>query len=303
MQPHPRHALWLTLSGALVAATLVGVLAWPTASVAASAPARVYLALGDSLAYGVGATDVPEQPTAPSPRLGYVPHLSNFFRGASHGGITQTVNLAVGGETSATFISNGQLSGAVNTINEASDIQVVTLDIGGNDLLGLLFTPECADPRSKPCTDLVQAAISNFIVDPIDPSLPGTYPRILGALNGALSTDPSGARLMVMTLYNPFSGTGNTVYETAVDKALLGADGKVDCTAFGNPLRTQDIGMNDAITCIPDIGQFRATVVDVYPVFEGKGPTLTHILDNGTNIHPTNAGYAQIAATFEKAWR
>jgi GDSL-like Lipase/Acylhydrolase family len=228
------------------------------------------------------------------------PTLSNYFRGASHGGVTQTVNLPVPGETSQTFISNGQLSRAVGLINQSSDIEVVTLDIGGNDLLGLLFTPACADPQSTTCTVAVQSAIANFIVDPTDPTKPGTYPQILGALGNALKTDPGGARVMVMTLYNPFSGTGNMVYESAVDKALLGNDLRIDCSAFGDPSRTGDIGMNDAISCIG--AKSGATVADVYPVFEGKGPTLTHILE-GANIHPTNAGYAQIAARFEKAWK
>lgn len=284
----------------LVAVATLGLMLWPTPSFAEPAPTRTYLALGDSLAFGVGATDVAANATAPSPRLGYVPHLSNFFRGASHGGVTETVNLAVPGETSATFISDGQLGRAIGVINRTSDVEVVTLDIGGNDLLGLLFTPACADPESTACTLAVQSAVASFIVDPTDPTRPGTYPRILSGLTDVLKNDPGGARIMVMTLYNPFSGTGNTKYETAVDRALLGADLRLDCAAFGNPSRTADIGMNDAIGCIG--ANFGATVVDVQPVFDGKGPVLTHILE-GTNIHPTNAGYAQIAATFDKAWK
>ena len=102
-----------------------------------------------------------------------------------------------------------------------------------------------------------------------------------------------------MTAYNPFSGTGNLVYEQAVDHALLGQDVTLDCSAVADPDRTEDIGLNDAIACIG--AQTGATVVDIYPVFQGKGPTLTHILQD-FDIHPTNAGYAQIAGMVQKTW-
>ncbi len=60
---------------------------------------RVYLALGNSLAVGVGATrgDV----------VGYVPRLAQFLRSEARGGVRELVNLAKGGTTSATPGASG----------------------------------------------------------------------------------------------------------------------------------------------------------------------------------------------------
>src|SRR5215204_2679 len=139
----------------LVTAMLVAfLLAIPT-TVGASAPKdeRVYLALGDSLAVGSGAT----RPD----RVGYVPHLAEFFRGAAHGGATSTVTVALPGATSASFISSGRLAQAVAAIDAGSDVVVVTLDIGGNDLLGLLAPgqPCAVDLATPTCQAAIAAAL------------------------------------------------------------------------------------------------------------------------------------------------
>ena len=107
-------------------------MALPVGLASAAPPTRpVYLALGDSLALGVGAT-VPE-------RVGYVPRFHHALQPAKRGGPHALINLAVPGATSASFITNGQLASAVAAINDpTTDVQVVTLDIGGNDLLALL---------------------------------------------------------------------------------------------------------------------------------------------------------------------
>jgi len=55
-----------------------------------------------------------------------------------------------------------------------------------------------------------------------------------------------------------------------------------------------NIGLNDLITCIGE--SFGVTVVDIYPLFEGKATTLTHILEG--DIHPNDIGYAVIAEAF-----
>ena len=48
---------------------------------------------------------------------------------------------------------------------------------------------------------------------------------------------------------------------------------------------------------------FGATVVDVYPLFDGAALALTHIASFGVNpslaIHPNNNGYAVIAGAFK----
>ena len=261
-------------SAALVLATaLTFMVALPAAPAAATPEDGVYLALGDSLAQGSGATD----PT----RTAYVPHLYGFFRGQSHGGVTTLTNLAVGGETSSSFITGGQLQAALNTI-ATTDVRVVTFDIGGNDLLGLMTGP-CQDPTDPGCIPAVQVAMAAFAQN---------YAYSIAALHGALSQEPGNPPLMVMTYYNPWSGTGSP-YEDVVNMVLLGSDGALNCA---NPAGW---GMNDLIACLGT--QYGADIVaDIYPRFIGKGPALTHIAEG--DIHANNAGYAQIASVFREAY-
>src|SRR5688572_24230375 len=83
--------------------------------------AGTYLALGDSLAVGVGATRQDEG--------GYVARLYRAL--SSPDGVpraTGLVNLAIGGETSSSMIASGQLAAAVDAIREADPpVALVTL--------------------------------------------------------------------------------------------------------------------------------------------------------------------------------
>lgn len=280
----------------VLAAFLMVVTIMPAASVVeARQQGNVYLALGDSLAVGDGATDFD--------RLAYVPHLYNFFHGESHGAVDELINLGVGGETTDSFIDGGQLANALQAI-AANDVSVVTFDIGGNDFLNLLLNPACQpDPSVPACQQLAAEMIGRFAGNYAFGAIRhGEYfPGILPVLQTALAqkSNPP-APLLVMTYYNPWSGTASPegqAYERAVNMVLLGADGKIDC---GNQA---GYGINDIIMCAGTA--MGATVADVYPRFVGKGERLTHVneLINGMpNIHPNNAGYAQIAAVFEAAY-
>ena len=260
----------------------------PTGSATAGTTAQgLYLALGDSLAVGVGATD--------PGRLGYAPRLSR--EGSPQLQVSRLVNLARGGETSATFIAGGQLASAVAaSADQTTEVLLVTLDIGGNDLLALLATPDspcAADPQGPPCGQAVAAALAHFAPN---------YATILATLQQALEARPGGGHLAVMTYYNPWSGTGSP-HEAAADAALLGSDRAVSCAeAVADPatgLAPVDLnaGLNDLITCIGL--RYGATVADVYPHFAGKGQALTHIASG--DIHPTDAGYLAIADAFQRA--
>ena len=225
------------------------------------------------MAVGTGATD-PAQ-------LGYVGHLGKLS-GRSQRGADYFENLAVGGETSGTFLT-GQFGAAIAAINDgATDIELVTLTIGGNDLLDLLNSPDCQpDPTALDCQAAVAAALGGFAAN---------FPTILGGLVAALAADPGEETVLVMTYYNLFPGTGS-VFEGAVDAALLGSDGVL------SPVGTDPApGLNDLIAWIAAAPALGATVIDVQPIFDGKGPVLTHIGEG--DIHPNNAGYAQIANAF-----
>jgi lysophospholipase L1-like esterase len=239
----------------------------------------VYLALGDSLAVGVGAT---------APTGGYVARLFAFFQDPRHANITTLTNLAVPGETSTSFITTSvgppaQLAQALAAIAAPTDVQVVTLDIGANDLVTLLQVEPC---RSAPASVACQAAVAVVLT-----TFAQNYAGILQHLAQALAGDPGDERLLVMTYYNAYSGTGSP-YEGPADAAWLGSDQIVDCTANAtDPLR---VGLNDVITCLGRL--YGSEIVDVYPPFKGNALVLTHI---GTgDIHPNDQGYAVIAHTF-----
>lgn len=250
-----------------------------TATPTQAADAGTYLALGDSLAVGAGASRPDE--------TGYVALIA---RALSDEGAVPAVatlrNLAIGGETSSSMQA-GQLDEAVRVIEEADPpISLVTLDIGGNDLLALLRTPECAnDPQGAPCLSMLAATLAAF---------EGRYRDILERLTDALAEHAPAARLAVMTYFNPFSGT-DAQYEAAGELALVGTDARLDCDATAREQR----GMNDVIWCIGE--ELGAITVDVQPRFAGLGLELTHI--GAQDIHANDEGYAVIADQFLEALR
>ncbi len=246
----------------------------PTATPTPAADGGTYLALGDSLAVGVGASRPDE--------TGYVARIAQALSADEAMPRASLLrNLAISGETSASMRA-GQLDEAVRAI-EAADppVSLVTLDIGGNDLLALLRRPECAsDPQGQACLTMLAGTLAAF---------EGRYRDILERLTDALVEHAPGARLAVMTYFNAFSGT-DAQYEAAGELALLGTDARLDCRATAPEHR----GMNDIIWCIgEDLG---AITVDVQPRFAGLGLELTHI--GSEDIHANDEGYAVIADQF-----
>lgn len=235
--------------------------------------AGTYLALGDSLAVGVGATD-PEQ-------LGYVPRI--------HAALETSVlrNLSVSGETSASLLHGGQLDAALDLMAVADPpVTLVTLDIGGNDLLHLLGSEPCSSvPDGSACQQLVADTLQAF---------ERNYRQALARLQSALEASGQESTLAVMTYFNPFSGT-DAVYEAAGERALLGDDLRIDCAAAAD--EPANSGMNDLIACVGE--ELGAAVADVHPRFEGLGLELTHI--GAEDIHANDPGYAAISEAFLEA--
>lgn len=267
------------LFSAIASLALLAALVTPAA--AKQATPTVYLALGDSLAWGDGAS-VPDH-------TAYVPRLAGYFQGTAHSGADELVNLAVRGETTASFLAS-QLGPALATINAPSDVTVVTISIGGNDLLDLIneATDPCViDVTSATCRQQIAVAFAGVATN---------LPQILWALQAALAADPGTEKVFVMTLYNPFGGTGHPL-EGAIDGGLLGADMAVDCPANATPA---NIGLNDIVACTAMA--FGDTVVETYTLFGDRALLLTHIAE-GFNIHPNDDGYALIAQAHRAANR
>ncbi|MDQ3880723.1 MAG: GDSL-type esterase/lipase family protein [Chloroflexota bacterium] len=231
-----------------------------------------YVALGDSLAAGVGATD--------PGRTGYVPLVHQRLRDAGRGH-DRLVNLAVSGETSASFVAYGQMEAARRVIEDpTADVRLVTLDIGANDLLRLAPLEPCASaPQGDACRATIRQAVAAF---------EAAYRSILESLLHALERSAPDARLVVLTYYNPLSGTADEV-EPVAELALLGDDGTLDCDAAQRS--TANRGLNDVIACLArDRG---LTVADVHPRFAGRGAGLTLI--ERDDVHPNDAGHAVMA--------
>src|SRR3990172_7063960 len=170
-----------------------------------------YVALGDSLAFGVGASD----PVAG----GYVGLAFDALRKSDRyreRGL-ELVNLSVPGATSADLLlEGGQLDAALDEISRRQEdtssaddnVELISIDIGGNDLLSLAAgaSPCRSDPTSSPCAEQFAQMLQ---------ALRGNVSEIAQKLREAAPK----ASVVILGLYNPYSGTGSEL-EVPADLAL-----------------------------------------------------------------------------------
>jgi lysophospholipase L1-like esterase len=181
-----------------------------TAGASGAEQGGLYVALGDSLAAGYGASNVSKS---------YVPLYYGYLE-SNGSGVTDLLKLSLAGATS-TDLQDTKLGQAVTAINASSDTKAVTINMGFNDILR---DPNCPTAIASTCL---------FV---------GSLRAILGALNTALAADPGDETFQVMEMYNPHIGTPKA---SSTRQLLLGSDGKVDCSGTGAAL-----GLNDLIHCI-----------------------------------------------------
>jgi lysophospholipase L1-like esterase len=245
----------------------------PTSAVAGSpeaAAAPIYIALGDSLAVGDGASD-------PS-STAYVPQFHQYLRQALGIPDLALMNLGHGGDTSADLIEHGHLAEAVSEIrardfdeSPVNDVQVVTLDIGGNDLLDLFLTLVI----SGTCPDLETSLAKPECVSGLQDALDGLRGNFDQALDELEQADPD-LPILTADLYNPFSGSG-LAFEEVAEWALEGRE--------GSPVEE---GLNDIIRSVA--GEHGVPVADWYGAFEGKSAEFIA----PDHIHANDAGYRAI---------
>ena len=227
---------------------------------------KLYVALGDSLSAGVGATVYTEQ--------GFVPLIHEAL-----GRQFALLNLGIAGYTSTQMIEEGTLERAITEIeqrnhddNAGNDVEVVTLEIGGNDLLDIFFDlvlpgrcPNVTQGLERPeCVDALRRALDRY-----EPNLD----LILDRLHEA---DPD-LNIFLMTLYNPWSGG---------DPALSGL---AELALEGDPATPFPEGLQDIIRRQAEAND--VPLVEVYPLFAGK--TKEFIASD--RIHPNDAGYRVMA--------
>lgn len=226
----------------------------------------LYIALGDSISYGVRAS-VPEV-------TGFVPLV--------HNGFTIDIgllNLGVPGYTSSDLLNEGELDRAISEITarlddgiDGNEVAAVTLEIGGNDLLNIYFD----FVLTGTCISVEQALEEPACVNALRDALDG-FETNLDLILSRLRTADSDLPVFLMTLYNPFSG-GDPDFARVGDLALEGEPG----TPFVE-------GLNDIIR---EAGPRYGTImVELYPLFEGRSSELVAF----DQIHPNDDGYAVIA--------
>ncbi len=235
-------------------------------------PKAIYLALGDSLAFGF------------QPDLDYTHGYTDYFYSnlKSHGTSTYA-NMSCPGETTVTMINGScpvpflrkypyigsQLQAAVDYLHRhAGQVSPVTLDIGANDVDGDINYSTCVI-SSKEVTDL--QTMDNNLTQVILPQLAAAM-----TVNGQRTGD-----LLVMNYYDPFQNhCPNSVPFAQILNQHLAAD------ASGY-----------------------ATMVDVFDAFGGAtvpNPNLctyTWICSyypTSLAIHATTTGYQVIANAFEQ---
>jgi lysophospholipase L1-like esterase len=226
---------------------------------------KLYLALGDSLSAGSGASD-------PS-RTSFVALITQAL-----GNGYEVLDLAVPGHTSDDLI-NKQLGRAVSEIQArqtdgipGNETAAITLEIGGNDLLNLYTS--LVVPGT--CPSVPEALQKQACVDGLSNAL-NHYRTNLEQILDALKTADPNVPIFLETLYNPFSGGASNLDQIGA-LALEGQAG----TVFPD-------GLNDVIR---QVGQEKGvTAVDWYSIFVGKSNQYI----SQDLIHPNDTGYQLMA--------
>ena len=242
----------------------------------------VYVALGDSYAYGY--TNQTATPYTTGDQ-GYVRLFADYLATQNDSQRPDVFNLANPGETTASFLrGSGPAPPRYNqnyapdfSQNQAAlfaaladerDISVVTLQIGGNDLLGLV-----ADPAFL----FGAAAARQTRLDAAFATLETNYRALLRQIN-ALAPN---ARVLILGYPDPFAGLG-------AQNPLAG---------LSTPIAQRENALYERLA-----GEFGARYVDLFAAFAGRETELTLITTDDPpgsgypNFHPTFTGYQEIAA-------
>ena len=246
----------------LAAFFVLAVVAFHPDQRARSADMPAYVALGDSLAFGVGATN----PAAE----GYV--------GLVHYGLQQSsryeesdielINVSAPGAKSDELLTeDGQVDQAIEAIERRRDeaegpgteVELITLDIGGNDLLAL------ADEGS-PCLDSASGEECRLALGQMLGRLQENVTEILRRLREAAPD----AEIYMIDLYNPYSGTGD-------EREVIASIGVEQ--------------VNGVLSVAASDPALNVNMVPVHELFEGRGSQW--VASDG--IHPNDAGHQVLA--------
>ena len=257
----------------------------PASALAAGGEQKSYVALGDSITTGYGLEE----------------NETGFARQvADSNGYTLT-NLAQNGATSSMLFAS--LSGSeVSSAIASADL--ITITIGGNDLMNALYAYLAKEYNTKNGTDitaedvkaslagthseiqqstmliLAASKISDFLQSTEATTALGAFTTNLTNIISAIKGNNSSAEIIVVNQYNPYSrlSTGNLLDLSALDSAVQ--------------------ALNTAISSGATAGY---TVADVYTAFEEatENPYNASVSLPSINLdfHPNAAGHSLIADT------
>ncbi|MEX1037555.1 MAG: SGNH/GDSL hydrolase family protein [Acidimicrobiia bacterium] len=258
----------------LVLATVLAMTLVPLTAKAETDENPIQLGLGDSVAWGFGASD--------SFTLGYVSLVNKrapdlyCVGGSSDCAPVELVNLAVPGATSSSLIA-GQLQPALELLTErnsddnpGNDVVLVTVTIGGNDLFNPVIAA-CAGGVTAECTEVISNGFATYTAN---------LSQILGSLRAAAGP---GTEIAMMTYYNPLGACFLADLAPLADLVLEG----------GGPL---PFGLNDIIRGVA--AATGVTIVETY------GELRRDDFVGGQDcLHPDDSGYKRIARLFTTTLR
>lgn len=230
-------ALFVVASGVLAAVGCEGGASRATTSglLSDAAPGGVYLALGDSIAAGTGASD--------AGRTSYPALVADAYR--ARVGQVQLVSLAVAGHTTQDLIDQ-QLPAALARL-EQGDVRLVTVTIGGNDLFVFAGQAACQPDPTAPGCHVEDALLA----------VERRLDRILADLREA---GPD-AVLVILAYPNLFSGSGHP-FERPAEAAFDLLDGVITSVA-----RRYDVLVADARPAFVDKGNDYTHILERTPDF------------------------------------
>ena len=242
---------------------------------------QTYLALGDSITFGVGTNDTATDIS--NGDRGYVKGYADYLAGLSGGVRPNVINLAVSGESSSSFFGNGvgldgptsamrntnytgkplptqdalMLSTIQSQLASGNTISNVTISLGANDLFIALANGQA--PSQVLAT--LQANELNLL---------SQIRRLLPATN-----------LILLGYFDPYAPFAND------PSSPLYAIAQASASAIPT--------LNSLIAA--DAAAFHAGFANLYTPFQGKELADTYVATG--NVHPNAAGYALITRTLE----
>ena len=236
----------------------------PEATPSRSDAPSTYLALGDSVAAGVGASD-------PETR-GYVPVLAGLLDdrlgcdgGRPPGCPVRERNLAVAGATTGSLLRD-QLPRALTLIETAPDVRLVTVTVGGNDVFAPILRSCSRSVEDPACPRAVRDSLRR-----VDAGVDELLRQLTSAVGPATP-------VAVMTYYDPLPACRLASLRPLAEQVLEGTDAEP--------------GLNDVLRV--RAAEHGALVVETADRLTAPGDFVGGL----DCLHPSTAGHARIAQAF-----